>query len=147
TRLARLRHGINDSANSAIPASAGAAGRARRARANPLECRAPRTRRRRRGHARRARRREWARTSPFQPAPRYTYLIYPSLVFCGADFIAQTRRTILRIRAQRAGNQIVATAPRPTRFARLRRPPCASTISRQSVSPSPVPVGFVEKNG
>ncbi len=33
------------------------------------------------------------------------------------------------------------------RFARLRRPPCASTISRHSVSPRPVPVAFVEKKG
>ena len=45
------------------------------------------------------------------------------------------------------GSQTLTSAPPPARFARLSRPPCASTISRHSVSPRPVPVGFVEKNG
>jgi hypothetical protein len=39
-------------------------------------------------------------TSPFQPVPRYTYLIYPFLVFCGADLIAQTRRALSRARSR-----------------------------------------------
>ena len=43
-----------------------------------------------------------------------------------------------------AGSHNVMAAPPPSRFARLRRPPCASTISRHSVRPSPVPEGLVE---
>lgn len=37
-------------------------------------------------------------TSPFQPVPRYTYLVYPFLVFCGADLIAQVKRALTRAR-------------------------------------------------
>lgn len=35
-------------------------------------------------------------TSLFQPVPRYTYLIYPFLVFCGADLIAQAKGALQR---------------------------------------------------
>src|SRR5262249_41645115 len=42
------------------------------------------------------------------------------------------------------GSHTVTSAPPPSRLARLSRPPCASTISRQSVSPRPVPAGLVE---
>lgn len=46
-------------------------------------------------------------TSPFQPVPRYTYLIYPFLVFCGADLAAQARGALRRAhpgKAVRAGD-------------------------------------------
>ncbi len=43
-----------------------------------------------------------------------------------------------------SGSHTVTSAPPPGRFARLRRPPWASTISRHSVRPRPVPVGLVE---
>lgn len=41
-------------------------------------------------------------TSPFQPVPRYTYLIYPFLVFCGADLAAQARGALRRVHAAQA---------------------------------------------
>lgn len=43
-------------------------------------------------------------TSPFQPVPRYTYLIYPFLIFCGADLIAQVSGARQRAHAS-AGRQ------------------------------------------
>ena len=45
---------------------------------------------------------------------------------------------------RRAVSHTGHAAPRPRLIARLRRPPCASTISRHSVSPRPVPVALVE---
>src|SRR6185295_3032685 len=42
------------------------------------------------------------------------------------------------------GNQIRTTTPPPSRLPTSSVPPCASTISRHSVSPSPVPFAFVE---
>jgi len=43
-----------------------------------------------------------ALTSPLQPVPRYTYLVYPFLVFCAADLLAQGRAALARARALRS---------------------------------------------
>jgi hypothetical protein len=55
-------------------------------------------------------------TSPFQPVPRYSYLVYPFLVFCGADFAAQASAAVMRARRSHSGSagrrDVLRGAPR-----------------------------------
>lgn len=55
-------------------------------------------------------------TSPFQPVPRYTYLAYPFLVFCGADLLARARQAAAQARsvpARRGGDVPPSSGDRP----------------------------------